>query len=264
MRKEMLDSVTFYASFDEEIRGDFGRGRLTPGMRYDDPSDPARKVFVDSIDRALYRISPNGISGGALEGVGAPERNGRMYFPAEGNLPYRPDGWSGSVSFWLKTNPDTMLKTSFCDPVQITERGANDGGLWIDFPNTSPRDLRLAAFPSEGLGRRRYTEEEPDAPVVRVPRIGFQAGEWHHIAFVWRNFDTGRADGQAELFIDGGDCGGLSGRNLGMGWTIERTGVYFAVNYIGLLDELAIFDRDLTGEEVHELWRDPALLAGLL
>ena len=45
-----------------------------------------------------------------------------------------------------------------------------------------------------------------------------------------------------------------------MDWEVDKAGVYIAVNYIGLLDELALFDRALKAEEVGLLH---ALLAPL-
>jgi hypothetical protein len=46
-----------------------------------------------------------------------------------------------------------------------------------------------------------------------------------------------------------------------MNWDMEKVGVYVAVNYIGLLDELALFRRALTPEEVQRLHQSPGLLA---
>ena len=48
-----------------------------------------------------------------------------------------------------------------------------------------------------------------------------------------------------------------------MDWDVERAGIYTAVNYLGLLDELAFFGRELTPDEVRLLHADPALLTPL-
>jgi hypothetical protein len=64
------------------------------------------------------------------------------------------------------------------------------------------------------------------------------------------------------LYIDGRKMGEVKGRALGMEWDVERSGIYVAVNYVGLLDELATFNRALTGDEVL-LRNKPGLLAGL-
>ncbi len=169
----------------------------------------------------------------------------------------------GTVSFWLKTGPDTMRKTRFCDPVQITERGANNGGLWVDLPDTTPRDFRLGAFPAERPGRGLIAESDTDAPLVVVKNVGFRADRWHHVAFTWRNSDTGRADGEAALYLDGELQGVLEGRQIAMDWDIGKTGIYFAVGYIGLMDELAVFRRPLGAEEIRRLNREPGLAAAL-
>jgi hypothetical protein len=45
-----------------------------------------------------------------------------------------------------------------------------------------------------------------------------------------------------------------------MQWDLEKTGLYIAVNYIGLLDELALFRRPVSAEEVQRLYREPGVL----
>ena len=252
----MLDAVIFYASFDKAVQADVGRSVVR--TRSGRPTEPAQWRFRDGYDESIYRIAPGGgVSGGALEALAAPENFGRFFFPGEGNLPYRAGGWGGSVSFWLDTDPDTLIRAPFSDPIQITQRGANDGGLWIDFPESSPRSMRLGAFPGVG---RRYKESDPDAPLVVVPSIGFHSGDWHHVAFTWSNFDTGRADARAALWVDGELKGEMADRDIAMGWDLARTGVYLAVNYVGLLDEVAIFSRALSGAEIRDLHGHPDAL----
>ena len=257
------ESVSFYASFDERIAGDFGGRSLKPRIRHDHETTKGRYVYSDGIPADAFRIVEGGIHGGSLEATAVPPRRGRLFFPAKGNLPFNASGWSGSVSFWLQCNPDTMLKTRFCDPVQITERRAGDGGLWIDFPDSKPRDLRLGAFRALEPGEKSVKESDPQAPLIRVRRIGFQENEWHHLAMTWRNLDTGRADAHVTLFIDGKRIGALADRDIAMKWNLDRTGIYFAVGLIGRLDELAVFKRELTADEIGLLHRNPGLLGSL-
>jgi hypothetical protein len=86
---------------------------------------------------------------------------------------------------------------------------------------------------------------------------------WHHVAFTWNNFDTGRADVEAALYIDGIFQGALKNREIAMDWDLERAGIYFAVGYIGLLDELAVLNRPLSVEEIQRLHRELGLLGGV-
>jgi formylglycine-generating enzyme required for sulfatase activity len=48
-----------------------------------------------------------------------------------------------------------------------------------------------------------------------------------------------------------------------MDWDIDQARIYFAVNFIGLLDELAVFNRPLTPEEVTLLHQKPGVLSSL-
>lgn len=255
-------AVTFYASFDDSLKGDFGGGNLNVRTRFNHESEAGKFVFSDGFDAKVFRVARGkGISGGALECADALPRNGRIFFPAQGNLAYRKGGWAGSVSFWVNTDPNTMLKTTFCDPIQITQKGAGNGGIWVDFNNEKPRDLRHGAFPAVPEGMKPIPESDPNAPILWVKNIGFKSGDWHHLALAWKNFDTGRKDGLSALYIDGKRVGEIGGHDLHMDWDLEKTGIYLAVSFIGLLDELALFNRELTATEVAHLHQRPGMLA---
>src|SRR5262245_54205350 len=123
----LAKAVMFYASFDEKVVGDFGGGELSPRTRINHETEVGKFVFQPGVDEKLFTIAAGkGIHGGALSPLDVPPRNGRIFFPAKGNIGYKPGGWGGAVSFWLNTDPNTLLKTRFCDPVQITEKGANN------------------------------------------------------------------------------------------------------------------------------------------
>ncbi len=112
-------------------------------------------------------------------------------------------------------------------------------------------------------GQTPIKEEDPNAPMVRVPKIDWKAGDWHHVVLTWKNFDTGKADAVSALYLDGKLIGEVKDRAIAMDWDAEQAGVYVAVNYIGLLDELSMFDRALTADEVTQLHDKPGLLAPL-
>jgi hypothetical protein len=257
-------AVTLYASFDEAVRADFGGGQFTLDTRSNHETEKGKFVFTRGLPAKVFRIARGrGVSGGALEATDVLPRNGRIFFPAKGNLAYKKGGWGGALSVWVNTDPNKVLKTSFCDPVQITQKGANNGGIWFDFNDAKPRDLRMGVFPAVPEGQKPVAESDPQAPMVRVPGVGFKSGDWHHVALTWKNLDTGRKDALAALYIDGKRIGQMADRELAMGWDLDRTGIYVAVNYIGLLDELALFNRPLTAAEVSLLHRRPALLVPL-
>ncbi len=260
----LRQAVTLYASFDEAVRADCGGGDLTLHTRYNHATEKGKFVFEKSLDGRAFRIAKGkGVQGGALEATDVLPRNGRIFFPAQGNIAFKKGGWGGAISVWISTDPDKLLKTRFCDPVQITQKGATNGGIWFDFNDAKPRDLRMGVFPVAAKGQQPIKEDAADAPMVPVKAVGFQAGDWHHVVLSWQNLDTGRADGTASLYIDGKLIGTISKRDLRMDWELERAGIYVAVNYIGLLDEFAVFNRPLTAAEVTLLRQRPGVLTAL-
>lgn len=262
-KDKLLDAVLFFASFDKDVKGDIGGGDLTLSTRSNDPKDKSKFIFKKGFDSKVFRIAPGkGIQGGALEVADVLPNNGRIFFRAKGNIGFK-KGWSGAVSFWINTDPNKLLKTPFCDPVQITHKGANNGGIWFDFNNAKPRDCRMGVFSAVPVGEKPVSEDDPKAPMVRVPAVKFKAGEWHHIVLTWKNLDTGKPNGQAILYIDGKKQGSLDNAPLAMDWDIEKAGIYVAVNFIGLMDELAVFRRVLTVDEVNRLHQRPDVLSPL-
>jgi hypothetical protein len=260
---ELRKAITLYASFDEEVRADRGGGELKLSTRTNDPDTKGKFLFKPGFNDKVFRIAKGkGIHGGALEVVDVLPNNGRIFFPAKGNIAYRKSGWGGAVSVWVNTDPNTMFKTPFCDPVQITQKGANNGGIWFDFNSAKPRrDLRMGVFSAVAEGQKPISEDDKNAPMVRVPSVDLKAGQWHHVVLSWSNFDTGKDDARAALYIDGKLIGEVKDRPIAMEWDVDRAGIYVAVNFIGLLDELAVFNRPLTADEVSLLHREPGMLA---
>lgn len=259
--QSLLDAVTFYASFDEAVQGDFGGGKLGVSTRYDHPEKKGEFEFKTGYDDSAFRIAPKkGIVGAALECLDVLPRRGRMYFAARGNIGFQPDGWSGSASLWLNGNPDTQLKTNFCDPFQFTHRGAHDGGLWVDFPDVTPRALRLGAYKALGPDEKAVPESDPQAPTALHPKVGFKEGDWHHVVLTWENLDSGQQNADLRLYVDGRQVAQLKDREVAMAWDLDQTGLYFAVSYIGLFDEMALFNRALSQEEINKLFSNPDLV----
>jgi Concanavalin A-like lectin/glucanases superfamily len=256
-------AVTFYASFDETLTPDVGTGPIS--TRFNHEKEAGQFIFEPGFDKTVFRIAKGkGVAGGGcLEVTDVLPRNGRILYPVKGNLAYKKGGWGGAVSMWINTDPDTLFQLKFCDPVQITQKGANNGGIWFDFNDARPRDLRMGVFPAVPNGTVGAKEADIDAPMVRVPKVGFKVGAWHHIALSWSNFDTGKKDAHATLYIDGKKIGDVKDRAIAMDWDIDKAGIYTAVGYTGLLDEMALFNRALTAKEVTLLHKTPGLLSGL-
>ncbi|MFO0804245.1 MAG: LamG-like jellyroll fold domain-containing protein [Gemmataceae bacterium] len=171
-----------------------------------------------------------------------------VLFKAAENIAYRKENWSGTVSFWLKLDPNKDLGDWYCDPIQITEKTWNDGALWVDFSkDDKPKHFRLGAFadlkvwnPANKDFEKMAAAERPMHTVTKPP---FMRDRWTHVAFAFENFNTGKADGAAKLYLDGKLQGAITGRNQRFTWDVEKAAIQLGMSYVGLFDDLALFDR---------------------
>ena len=186
-----------------------------------------------------------------------------VFYQGGANTPYAASNWSGAVSFWLSTDPQADLGIGFCDPIQITPRMWNNGAFFVEFEKSKiagadvPFRLGVYAdFPVWNPTKRPF-EEIPAAerPLVTVDNPPFAKGKWTHIVYTWESFNTGRGDGIARLYLDGTPRGTLSARQQTFTWDPAETKIALGLNYIGLLDELAVFNRALTEAEVASLYK---------
>jgi hypothetical protein len=183
-----------------------------------------------------------------------------VFFNGGANVPYAPRQWQGTASFWLHTDPQGELPPGFCDPIQLLGRAWNDAGMFVEFekrPDSIP--FRLGAYADLDVWnptKRRIQDIPPaERPLLTVDQPPFAKGKWTHVAFTWESFNTGWPDGVARLYLDGQPQGALSGRQQTFTWDPSQSAVTLGLNYIGLLDELAMFNRALTAADVATLYR---------
>ena len=78
-------------------------------------------------------------------------------------------------------------------------------------------------------------------------------GKWTHVAITFDRFNTGQPDGEARLYLDGRPQGTVSGRNQVYTWDPDQAVIFLGLGYAGLMDDLMVFDRPLSAEEVEQL-----------
>ena len=62
----MLSSASFYASFDEEVKGDLGKGQLTFDTRYNHATEKGAFVVEKGYPKKAFRVAKDkGVAGGA-------------------------------------------------------------------------------------------------------------------------------------------------------------------------------------------------------
>ena len=248
----LASSLTFHASFDNGVDADRAAGdpRLytAPSYEEQDQAEPGLGNPAVSVAEEAGRF------GHALRFA---ERNQHaVFYRADGNVGYSPESWSGTVSFWLRLDPATDLAPGFCDPIQITDAAYNDAAIWVDFTAENPRQFRLGVFGDvevwnpDGLGPNdnpAFTER-----LAVVDDWPFAGDRWTHVAVTYAGL--GRSGAAATLYLDGervpGDADDV---DEPFTWDIDRGAIRLGVNYTGLFDELSLFDRPLTDDEVRAL-----------
>jgi hypothetical protein len=251
----LAQALTLHASFDHGPGADFARG--DPQL-YTAPAWDQAEDAVVGIGNPDVQIVPDlGRFGHAIHFTQRNTTN--IFFRAEDKVAYSSGDWSGTISFWLNLTPDEDLAPGYCDPIQVTDQSYNDAAIWVDFTNTDPRQFRLGVFGDlerwnpDGLSSDEHPGFGENLVVVEEPP--FQRGNWTHVVITHTGLNSEHG-GSAKLYLDGELRGTIQDILEPFSWDLSRAQIRLGVNYIGLFDELALFDRPLTEAEV-------ALLHGL-
>ncbi len=212
------------------------REKLTPGL-------PGDHVGIEAT---------GGRWGGGLRFRDVSERV--VLFRGKDNTPYGTRSFGMTVSFWLRVDPEKGLKPGYVDPLQITDKTWNDASLFVDFTkDDQPRHFRLGVFSDYAHWNPADTrwEDIPVAkrPMVVVEKTPFAGDRWTHVAFSLANLNSGNADGIARLYLDGKPQGTLDG-DYRFTWSADGLAIMLGIQYIGYLDDLAIFSRSLQPAEI--------------
>ena len=192
-----------------------------------------------------------------------------VFFRGEKNLGYQPKNWTGSASLWLRLDPDKDLEPGYCDPLQFVAQAWGEGNMFIEFSKDhTPRHFRYAMLPVTKHWNPKNTGweaiPEPERPMVAVHKPPFRANQWTHVVFTFGNVNSGNKDGWGKLYLNGEYQGQFTGWDAVFNWDISQSAVTLGLSYIGMLDDLAIFNRPLTDAEVKAIYEAPKGLDGLL
>jgi hypothetical protein len=246
-------ALTFHASFDHIVDADFALGnkQLYTATSYKNRDDA--KPGLHHPDVQL--LSGTGRFGGALKF--AKKNTKALYYPATKNVAYQPRDWNGTVSFWLSLDPETDLEPGYCDPLQVTDEEYNDAALWVDFTrDDKPRHFRLGVFGDLKSWNPKDLppDKNPDflGRLVVVKKTPFGQGRWTHVVITHQGLGSAKG-GVAKLYLDGVLQGKTPVIAEPFGWDLERAAIRLGVNYVGLFDDLAVFNRELSEQEVKAL-----------
>ena len=257
-RKALLDALHFHASFDGSADAQVatGDGRVFTADSLE------RKQLVAGITRADVTIAKGaGKYGDCLRF--ADKAKPVICYAGEA-MHYQPKDWSGSVSMWMRLNPDADLKTGYCDPLQITQFAWNNGAFFIDFDKDIPRDFRLGVFSDLKFWNPQNVAWEvwpvEKRPMVTIKKPPFSRDAWTHVLFTFSGVNASdHRPGKATLYINGQSQGKLE-QPMQFSWDIKKAAIMLGIEYIGDIDDLMIFSKELNADEVMYLYKLPESL----
>jgi hypothetical protein len=252
-------ALTFHASFDRTADADFARGEPRVFTAVDSGKRPAATPGLPAEEFARL-VPAAGRHGGALEFRGKTKQ--QVFYRGPENLGCRSGSWAGSVSLWLQLDPDRDLAPGYCDPFQFVGQKWSEGALFIEFTKDhDPRHFRYGIFPVTKFWnpQNKKLEEMTDAerPMVFVRRPVFSRERWTHVLITFANLNSGQPDGRGTLYLDGEPIGTAAGWTHTLAWTADQCALTLGLNYTGLIDDVAIFNRELTPAEARTVFSLP-------
>ncbi|MEP1097107.1 MAG: LamG-like jellyroll fold domain-containing protein [Cyclobacteriaceae bacterium] len=250
---DLRDALTFYSSFDNGTSADFALGDKSiysaPSRRSLDSLQAGISITDHEILKARGKVGDAFKFGSRSDKV--------VFYKSKDNISYDVQNWSGTISFWLSLDPATDLEPGYTDPIQITDVRYNDASIWVDFTNKNPRDFRLGVIGDLNVWSLDTLESSSDAEferrLVRVKNPPFTKNGWTHVLITYQALGTSQSS--STLFLNGEKIGSVEGIDDPFTWDLEKSNIYIGLGFIGLMDELAIFNKPLTDEQVLEVYQ---------
>ena len=245
----LAKALTLHASFDEGLDADFARGDKTCYA-------PRGKDLVKAAPTDEVRLDPKaGRFGGALHFT--KKNSFRPAFKDAGVLDYNAKNWNATVSVWLRLHPDEDLEPGYCDPVQIIGDDTKKGFIFLEWSKDKPRFFRYAIRPLQHIwnpDNLPWDDIPPQKrPMVQLAKAPFARDAWTHVAFTLENINDKSKPQTGRLYLNGKLQGTIEKWDLTFGWDPARVLLVLGAAYVGHLDDLAVFNRALTDDEVRQL-----------
>ena len=256
LKKHLL----FYSSFDGTTQAQVAQGdaRIYSAENY----RKADQATAGLKDPNVIIAPQRGVFGDAIHFKQA--QTDAVFYKAQRNVGYSATSWSGSISFWLRLDPDRPLAPHYCDPICITDKQWNDGAMWVDFTDHNPRKFRMGAMGDLAAWNPDNSEEEQlwEMRSTTVEVAPMNSKDWTHVVMTYSGMNT--KDAAYHLYLDGQLQGSIQGVADPFIWEIEQGKIMLGLGYIGFMDELAVFDKALSATEVAYLFRLPKGIQSLL
>ena len=250
--KKLKDYVLFYSSFD---------GKTSAEISVGDANIYTAKSYKEAANATIGLNDPNvvlakgkGVLGDAIHFKEA--KTAAVFYKAYRNVGYNSQSWSGTISFWLRLDPNKELAPHYSDPICITDSKWSDAGLWVDFTDHNPRQFRYGAMGDLAVWdpNNDSDEKEWNKRTVTVNPSPFQSNTWTHVAMIFSKVNT-KTESEFKLYIDGELKGNVKNVNDPFTWEAENGKIMLGLGYIGMMDELAIFNKPLDSHEVKAVFK---------
>jgi hypothetical protein len=250
-KANLARALTLHASFDQSLDADFARGDTTCYVQ-------RGKELVPSKPTEEVRLVPDaGRFGGALHFT--KKNDFRPVYKDDGVLGYNDKDWDATVSVWLRLSPDEDLEPGYCDPVQIVGDDSKKGFIFLEWSkDETPRYFRYAIRPLFHIWNPDNVQwaEIPfdQRPMVQVERAPFSRDQWTHAVFTLENVNDKSQPQSGRLYLNGKRQGQIENWELTFAWDPARVLLVLGAAYVGHMDDLAVFNRALTDNEVVQLY----------
>jgi hypothetical protein len=252
---QVPSGLTFHASFESETaKVAKGDARLHSAPNYKQQS--AAKPGLAAAPNAKLAPGEGRNGSGAIRFTAKNEN--AVFYRADKNVAFDAKNWTGTISFFLKLDPETDLAPGFCDPIQVTDKAYNDSAIWVDFTkDDKPRHFRLGVFGD--LKAWNPSNADPgknpafNNRLVVVKKTPFARDRWTHVAIAHQALGSGK--GTATLYLDGAAVGTTPAIAEIFAWDPALSALRLGVNYVGLMDDVMVFNRALSAAEVQSLGR---------
>ncbi len=249
-KSELAKALTLHASFDKNLDADFSRGDKTCYVEQG-------KATQKALPTAEVQIDPKGGRfGGALHFT---KKNPfRPAFKNAGVLDYNNKDWNASVSVWLRLDPDKDLEPGYCDPMQIVGNDGNKGFIFLEWSKDPPRLFRYAIRP---LAHIWNPNNQPwdgipadKRPMVQLEQAPFSRDAWTHVVFTLDHINNKQKSPTGKLYLNGEPKGSIDNWDLTLDWDPASVLLVLGASYVGHIDDLAVFNRPLSDDEVKQLY----------
>jgi len=241
-KSKLSEALTLHASFDNGLDADFSRGDRTCYVRKGKELHQA-----ETNDDAL--LAPEaGRFGGSLHFT---RKSGfRPTFKDSGILGYNDSDWNTS---------EEDLEPGYCDPVQIVGDDGKKGFIFLEFSkDETPRYFRYAIRPLFDIwnpDNLSWADIPFDKrPMVQVERPPFSREEWTHVVFTQQNVNSDNKPQEGRLYMNGELRGTIEDWDLTFGWDRSQVLLILGAAYVGHMDDLAVFNRVLSSDEVKRIY----------